>query len=79
MKITPQEKAKSLISIISLEILSEVGNKLPMVEVKEIAKQCAILSVEEILSTLYDYHYDSGSGAYEYEFFTEVNQELQKL
>ena len=77
MTITPQEKAKSLISIVSLEILSEVGNKLSMYEVKKIAKQCAILSVEEILSTLYDYHYDSGSGAYEY--WTEVNQELQKL
>ena len=77
MTITPQEKAKSLISIVSLEILSEVGNKLSMYEVNKIAKQCAILSVEEILSTLYDYHYDSGSGAYEY--WTEVNQELQKL
>lgn len=77
MTITPQEKAKSLISIVSLEILSEIGHKLSMDEVKKIAKQCAILSVEEILSTLYDYHYDSGSGAYEY--WTEVNQELQKL
>ena len=75
MKITPQEKAKSLISIISLEILSEVGNKLSIDEVKKIAKQCAILSVDRVLSTLYDYHYDSASGAYE--DFTEVKQELE--
>lgn len=74
---TPKEKAKYLISINSLAILSEIGNKLTIDEVKEIAKQCEILSVDKVLSTLYDYHYDSGSGAYEY--WTEVNQELQKL
>ena len=77
MKITPKEKAKSLISIVSLEILSEVGNKLSIDEVKKIAKQCALIAVDEILSTLYDYHYDSASGAYEY--FTEVKQELESL
>jgi hypothetical protein len=77
MKITPQEKAKSLISINSLTILSEVGRRLTMDEVKQVAKQCSLLSINEILSTLYDYHYDSGSGAYEY--WTEVNQELEKL
>jgi hypothetical protein len=76
MKITPQEKAKSLISINSLTILSVVGNKLSMDEVKEIAKEFTLLEVDEILSTLYDYHYDSGSGAYEY--WTEVKQELEK-
>ena len=74
---TPKEKAKSLISIVSLEILSEVGNTLSINQVKDIAKQCAILSVDEVLSTLYDYHYDSASGAYE--FFTEVKQELENL
>ena len=74
---TPQEKAKYLISINTLAILSVVGNKLTMDEVKEIAKQCAILSVDEVRYTLYDYHYDSASGAYE--FFTEVKQELESL
>jgi len=77
MTITPQEKAKSLISINSLTILSVVGNKLTMSEVKEIAKEFTLLEVDEILSTLYDYHYDSGSGAYEY--YTEVKQELESL
>jgi hypothetical protein len=74
---SPQEKAKSLISINSLTILSEVGRRLTMDEVKQVAKQCSLLSINEILSTLYDYHYDSGSGAYE--FYTEVKQELEKL
>jgi hypothetical protein len=43
---TPEEKAKYLISINSLAILSVIGNKLPMVEVKEIAKQSALIAVD---------------------------------
>jgi len=77
MTITPKEKAKKLISINLLITLSELGRRLTMDEGKEIAKQCALITVDEVLGTLYDYHYDSGSGAYEY--WTEVNQELQKL
>lgn len=73
---TPKEKAKYLISINTLTILSVIGNKLPMVEVKKIAKQCALISADEVLSTLYDYHYDSESGAYEY--WKEVKQETEK-
>ena len=73
---TPKEKEKYLISINTLAILSVIGNKLPLVEVKEIAKQSALLSADEVLSTLYDYHYDSESGAYEY--WKEVKQETEK-
>ena len=43
---TPEEKAKYLISINSLAILSVIGNKLPMIEVKEIAKQSALIAVD---------------------------------
>ena len=43
---TPEEKAKYLISINTLAILSVIGNKLPMVEVKEIAKQSALIAVD---------------------------------
>ena len=74
---TPQEKTKQLVSINSVTILSEVGRWLTMYEIKEIAKQCALLSADEVLSTLYDYHYDSGSGAYDY--WQEVKQEIEKL
>jgi hypothetical protein len=74
---TPQEKAKQLISINSVTILSEVGSKITMYEIKEIAKQFALLSADEVLSTLYDYHYDSGSGAYDY--WQEVKKEIEKL
>ena len=31
----------------------------------------------EVIDTLYEYHYDSASGAYEY--WTEVKEELEKL
>jgi len=74
---TAQEKTKQLVSINSVTILSEVGSKLTMYEIKEIAKQFALLSADEVLSTLYDYHYDSGSGAYDY--WQEVKQEIEKL
>jgi hypothetical protein len=46
---TPQEKANELISLHSLTIISEVGNKLTMHEVKQLAKQAALLSVDEML------------------------------
>jgi len=74
---TAQEKTKQLFSINSVTILSEVGSKLTMYEIKEIAKQFALLSADEVLSTLYDYHYDSESGAYDY--WQEVKQEIEKL
>ena len=74
---TPKEKAKKLISMYSITILSVVGNKLTMDEAKKIAKQCTIIAIDEVLSTLYDYHYDSGSGAYEY--WQEVKQEIGNL
>ena len=46
---TPKEKAKYLISINSLAILSEIGNKLTMVEIKEIAIQFTIIAIDEIV------------------------------
>ena len=50
---TPEEKAKYLISINSLAILSEIGNKLTMVEVNDIAKQFTLLEIDEILDNTY--------------------------
>ena len=49
---TPKEKAKYLISINSLAILSVIGNKLPMVVVKEIDKQFTLLEIDEIIDLL---------------------------
>jgi hypothetical protein len=46
-------------------------------ECKEDAKECALIATQEIIDTLYEYHYDSASGAFEY--WTEVKEELEKL
>lgn len=76
---TPQEKAKELISTNSLTILSVVGNKLTMDEVKEIAKQFTLSELDEILEVLGE------EGVYMYadskveKYFEEVKQEIEKL
>lgn len=41
------------------------------------AKNCAIIAVNVVLETLYEYHYDSQSGAYEY--WQVVYMEIEKL
>lgn len=66
---TPKEKAKYLISINTLAILSVVGNKLTMDEAKDIAKQCSIISLDEIIN----------QSNYGDEFYyEEVKKELEK-
>jgi hypothetical protein len=66
---TPEEKAKYLISINSVTILSVIGNKLSMDEVKEIAKQFALITVDEIINI----------GCIEVPYWLEVKQEIEKL
>ena len=72
---TPQEKAKYLISINSVTILSEVGSKITMYEVKEIAKQCAFIAVDEILKV--DSFYNDSQA--EVIYWQEVKQEIGNL
>jgi hypothetical protein len=71
---TPKEKAQELVS--KFKELPQEGT-LMFYLAFEISKQCALIAVDEILSTLYDYHYDSESGAYEY--WQEVKTEIEKL
>jgi hypothetical protein len=71
---TPKEKAQELVS--KFKELPQEGT-LMFYLAFEISKQCALIAVDEILSTLYDYHYDSESGAYE--FWQEVKTEIEKL
>jgi hypothetical protein len=73
---TPQEKAKELISLNSLSILSVVGNKLTMDEVKEIAKQFALSELDEILGCIEWHLYPLDK---EWTYFEEVQEELEKL
>ena len=70
---TPEEKAKYLISINSVTILSEIGNKLTMYEVTKIAKQCALTAVDEILKVASFYN-DSQA---EVIYFKEVKKEIE--
>jgi hypothetical protein len=72
---TPKEKAKYLISIHSLTMLGEMGNKLNVYEVKQIAKQCALIAVDEILKVVSFYN-DSQA---EVIYFKEVKTEIEKL
>jgi uncharacterized protein (DUF433 family) len=73
---TPQEKAKKLISINSLTILSKVGNKLTMDQVKEIAKQFTLLEIDEVINAL---DFNQWQNAKQIEYYQEVNQEIEKL
>ena len=72
---TPQEKTKQLVSINSVTILSEVGSKITVYEVKEIAKQCALIAVDEILKVASFYN-DSQA---EVIYWQEVKQEIGNL
>jgi hypothetical protein len=69
--LTPKEKAKELISIHSITILSEVGNYLTINEVKAIAKQCALIAIDEIIK--YSEEWDDSN------YWQEVKYEIEKL
>lgn len=81
---TPQEKANHLVSIHSLTVLSKIGHKLPMDEVKEIAKATSLLEVDELIK----YHdqfmeivrYELPSNivaSIPYKYWDEVKKELE--
>ena len=76
---TPQEKAKELISTNSLTILSVVGNKLTMDEVKEIAKQFTLSEVDEMNKVYESLDEDSDlMFKKELKYLLEVKEELCK-
>ena len=66
---TPKQKAK--------ELVYKFDDTMEFSTPQRFAKQCALIAVDEIFSTIYDYHYDSQSGAYEY--WEKVKQEIEKL
>jgi hypothetical protein len=93
MDMTPKEKAKELISIHSITILSEVGNYLTINEVKAIAKQCALIAVDEIILSApfepVDTDWDDAGSSAQYwypqkledsaKWWGAVKQEIEKL
>lgn len=41
------------------------------------AKRCALIAADRVIDTLYEFHYDSQSGAYE--FWTKVKRAIKDL
>jgi hypothetical protein len=66
-------QANQLISLHSLAILSEIGNKLTISEVKQIAKQCALVTVDKTLRAAFYAKDDI------YDYYMEIKQEIEKL
>jgi hypothetical protein len=69
---TAKEKANELF-LKMVEVRSNSYSEIT----KHFAKKSAIVAANEVLQTLYEHHYDSQSGAYE--FWQEVKTELEKL
>lgn len=75
---TPQEKAQRLLSIHSLTILSKIGHKLPMSEVKEMAIAGILLNIDEMIETLREAA-DEEVVTIHVIYWSKVKQELEKL
>lgn len=79
---TPKEKAKYLISIHSLTMLGEIGNKLNVYEVKQLAKQFALIAIDFLFK--HDIGYDRDGVIYDEiliddDYWQEVKTEIEKL
>jgi len=68
---TPEAKAKELIIINSLIILSIFGNKLTMDEVEELAKEFTLSKIDKMLD-------DRFNPRLPYNYFKQVRQEIEK-
>lgn len=77
--LTPKEKSKELISLHSITILSEVGNYLTINEVKAIAKQCALIAVNEIMKCTKYENQRFENDKFSENYWIEVKQEIEKL
>lgn len=74
---TPKEKAQELFSKYNRKGLHQISNVINRIIRKEMIKQCALIAVDEILSS----HYKvlSGVNTSVYEYWQEVKRELQML
>lgn len=71
---TPQEKADNLVNqyrIVLMREDTECGNEIIC---SRIAKECALIAVEEIISVI-----DAETNFKTWEFYKQVKQELEKL
>lgn len=80
---TPQEKAKELISTYSLGIFAEMGHELMLNEVKAIAKRSALIAVDELINAhngIKDFLFkEIGYLITTPEYWQEVKNEIEKL
>ena len=74
---TPKEKAEELIDLYYNKIEHTISNEYLKV-IKEIAKVCALIAVDEILKALPPFEYGLEFVA-KIEFWNEVKQEIEKL
>lgn len=74
---TPQEKANHLVSIHSLTVLSKIGHKLSMEDVKEIAKATVLVDVNELISSHNKWDDNAQTNTEEYYYWSEVKKELE--
>jgi hypothetical protein len=77
---TPKQKSDELISLHSLTILSEVGNKLTMYEVKQMAKQFSLIAIDLLFK--HDIGYDRDGVIHDEisiddEYWQEVKSEIE--
>lgn len=75
---TIKEKAKHTLSMHSLSILSKIGHKLPMEEVKEIAKATGLLELDAVIKSVRETA-DEETITPEVIYLSKVKQELEKL
>ena len=75
---TPKQKAYELIRINSLIITAQVGNKLTINEVKELAEQFALMEVDEIIQLRKGY-FDCTNPMQDESYWQEVKREIEKL
>jgi hypothetical protein len=66
---TPQEKANQLVN--QFTMATPIGYHI------NDCKKLALIAANEVIDTLYEYHYDSESGAYD--FWKEVRKEIDAI
>jgi hypothetical protein len=70
---TPKEKAKELFDKFELSCAGVISND---EDWEALAKQCALIAVDEILEPL---NYHQWQNRYSIDYYTEVKQEIEKI
>lgn len=70
---TPKEKAKELFDKYKLSFAGEISNE---EDWESLAKQCALISVEEVIEALHEHHWQNRLII---DYWKEVKHEIEKL